>query len=347
MRNCCNVARALALTVAAVTPLLAQSSSAYRIAHTYTLGGDGGWDYIVPDPPNHRLFIGRQNRVMVVDEDNGTLLGEVTGIQGAHGTALADGTGHGFATSGNDQSVVMFDLKTFKVLGRIPAAEDADAIIYDGASNRVFTFNGDAHSSTVIDPRAGSLITNIPLGGKPEYGASAGDGKVYANLTDTSEVVEIDSKAAAVTRRWSTAPCKQPVAMAVDTAHHRLFSGCRSGVMAVSDYQAGKVVATAPIGTGVDGVGFDAASGNAFAANADGTLTVIHQDSPDQYHVTQTLQTVQGARNMGLDPANHRVFIVSAKFGPAPAGGAGNRGRGPVLPGSFTLMVVEPDAAAR
>jgi DNA-binding beta-propeller fold protein YncE len=337
---------ALVLTLATATPLLAQSSSSYRITHSYTLGGDGGWDYIVPDPPNHRLFIGRQNRVMVVDEDNGTLIGEVTGIQGAHGTAVADATGRGFATSGNDQSVVMFDLKTFKVLGRIPAAEDADAIIYDSASNRVFTFNGDAHSSTVIDPRAGTLITNIPLGGKPEYGASAGDGKVYANLTDTNEVVEIDAKTATVARRWPTAPCKQPVAMAVDTAHRRLFSGCRSGVMAVSDYQAGKVVATAPIGAGVDGVGFDAASGNAFAANADGTLTVIHQENPDQYQVIQQVQTAPAARNMGLDPVNHRVFIVSAKFGPAPAG-AGGRGRGAVLPGSFTLMVIERDPAGR
>jgi DNA-binding beta-propeller fold protein YncE len=280
---------------------------------------------------------------MVVDEDHGTLLGEVTGIQGAHGTAVAEASGHGFATSGNDQSVVMFDLKTFKTLGRIPAAEDADAIIYDGASNRVFTFNGDAHSSTVIDP-AGKLIANIPLGGKPEYGASAGDGKVYGNLTDISEVVEIDAKTATVARRWSTAPCKQPVSMALDTAHHRLFSGCRSGVMAVSDYQAGKVVATVPIGTGVDGAGYDAASGDAFASNADGTLTVIHQDSPDQYHVAQTVTTPQGSRNMGLDPTNHRVFIVSAKFGEAPAGG---RGRAPVLPGSFALMVVERVPAAR
>ncbi len=334
---------AVVLTLATMTSLLAESSSSYRVTHTYTLGGDGNWDYIVPDPANHRLFIARQNRVMVVSEDSGKLLGEVTGIQGAHGTALAEATGHGFATSGNDQSVVMFDLKTFKVLGRIPAAEDADAIIYDNASNRVFTLNGDAHSSTVIDPRAGTLITNIPLGGKPEYGASAGDGKVYANLTDTSEVVEIDAKTATVARRWSTAPCKQPVAMAIDTAHHRLFSGCRSGVMAVSDYQAGKVVATVPIGTGVDGAGFDAASGNAFASNADGTLTVIHQDAPDQYHVTENVQTPQRSRNMGLDPTNHRVFIVSAKFGPAPAG----VGRAPVLPGSFTLMVIERDPATR
>src|SRR5580700_7941618 len=215
--------------------LAAQTS--YHVSRTYMLGGDGSWDYVVPDPPNHRLFVARQNRVMVVDEDNGTLLGEVTGIQGAHGTAVAESTGHGFATSGNDRSVVMFDLKTFKVLGRIPAAEDADAVVYDSVSNRVFTFNGDAHSSTVIDARAGTLITNIPLGGKPEYGASAGDGKVYANITDTNEVVEIDAAAATVVRRWPTAPCKQPVPIAIDTAHHRLFSGCRSGSMAISDYQ--------------------------------------------------------------------------------------------------------------
>lgn len=324
----------LVLSLTALS-LLAQSS--YRVTHTYTLGGDGSWDYVVPDPPNHRVFIARQNRVMVVDEDNGTLLGEVTGINGAHGTAIAESSGHGFATAGNDQAVLMFDLKTFKVLGKIPAAEDADAIVYDGASNRVFTLNGDAHSSTVIDPKAGTLIKNVPLGGKPEYGASAGDGKVYANLTDTSEVVEIDAKGLTVTRRWSTAPCKQPVSMAIDTAHHRLFSGCRSGVMAISDYQSGKIVAALPIGTGVDGAGYDAASGNAFASNADGTLTVIHQDSPDQYHVIENIQTPVGSRNMGLDPSNHRVYLVSAKFGPVPAGGR----RGPVLPGSFTLMTIE------
>src|SRR5262249_20898949 len=164
--------------------------------------------------------------------------------------------------------------------------------IYDPASDRVFTFNGDAHSSTVIDPATGKTITNIDLGGKPEYGASAGDGKVYANLTDNGEGVEIDANNLKVTRRWSTAPCKNPRPMAIDVAHHRLFSGCRSGVMAVSDYAAGKVVATAPIGTGVDGAGFDPATGDAFASNADGTLTVIHQDTPDTYHVVKTVQTM-------------------------------------------------------
>ena len=333
----------LVVILAAAAALLGQTTASYHVTHTYALGGEGGWDYVVPDPSNHRLFIARQNRVMVVDEDSGTLLGEVKDINGAHGTAVAEGTGHGFATEGNGKSVAMFDLKTFQVLGRIPAAEDADAILYDSTSKRVFTLNGDAHSSTVIEPKAGTLITNIELGGKPEYGASAGDGKVYANLVDTAEVVEIDAKSATVTRRWSTAPCKQPVSMAIDTAHHRLFSGCRSGVMAVSDYQAGKVVATVPIGAGVDGAGYDAASGNAFASNADGTLTVIHQDSPDQYKVVDSVPTPQGSRNMGLDPTNHRVFVVSAKFGPVPPGGR----RGPVLPGSFALMVIERDTITR
>jgi len=324
-----------ALLTSAALP--ARAVAQYQITRTYALGGDGNWDYIVPDPQHHRLFIGRQNRVMVVDETDGKLLGEITGIKGAHGTAIAEASGHGFATSGNDSSVVMFDLNTFKVLGRIPAAEDADAIIYDPSSNRVFTFNGDAHSSTVIDP-AGKLITNIDLGGKPEYGVSAGDGKVYANLTDIGEVVEIDAKTAKVSRRWPTSPCKNPVAMAIDTTHKRLFSGCRSGVMAVSDHKAGKVVATVPIGTGVDGAGYDPASSNAFASNADGTLTIIHQDSPDSYRVVQTLATMPLSRNMGIDPTTHAIYLAGAKFGPAPSG----RGRPPMERGSFVILVVEP-----
>ena len=322
----------------------ALSAQTYTITHTYTVGGDGGWDYVVPDAPNHRLFIGRSNRVMVVDMNDGHLIGEITGINGAHGTALATGTGRGFATSGNDSSVVMFDSRTFKTLGKIPAAEDADAIIYDPASRRVFTFNGDANSSTVIDPRKGALITNIPLGGKPEYGQSARNGMVYANLTDSSQVVEIDAKNLRVTRRWSTAPCKNPVSMAIDTKHQRLFSGCRSGVMAISDYKNGRLITTLPIGRGVDGAGYDPVTRDAYASNFDGTLTVIHQDTPDTYHVVENVQTAQGGRNMGLDPASHRIYVVSAKYGPVPAESTATnpRRRAPVVPGTFMVMVVEP-----
>ena len=334
----------IALVFVSSAALFAQPSTTYRITERYRLGGDGSWDYVVTDPPRHRVFIARQSRVMVVDSNSGTLVGEVGGINGAHGTAIAASSGHGFATSGNDQSVVMFDLTTFKPLARIPAAEDADAIVYDAPSNRVFTLNGDAHSSTVIDAAEGRLITNIALGGKPEYGASAGDGKVYANLTDVAEVVEIDAKATTVSRRWSTAPCKNPVAMALDVAHHRLFSGCRSGVLAVSDYAAGSIVATVPIGAGVDGCAFDPTYGDVFASNADGTLTVIHQDSPDRYHVVENIETPPFSRNLGLDQTTHRLFVASATFGQAPAGG---RGRGPMVAGSFTLLQIERAGGSR
>ncbi|MEO8910585.1 MAG: YncE family protein [Gemmatimonadaceae bacterium] len=331
----------LSLALFAACPLSAQT---HIITHTYTIGGEGGWDYVVPDPANHRLFIGRSNRLMVVDMNDGHLIGEVKGINGAHGTAIAPGTGRGFATSGDDSSIVMFDTKTFKPLGKIPAAEDADAIIYDPASKRVFSFNGDANSTTVVDPAKGALITNIPLGGKPEYGQSARNGKIYVNLTDSSQVVEVDARNLRVTRRWSTAPCRNPVAMAIDTRHNRLFSGCRSGVMAISDYKNGNIVATVPIGRGVDGAGYDPSTRMAYASNADGTLTVIHQDTPDKYTVVENVETAQGARNMGLDPATHRVYVVGAKFGPVPAESTATnpRRRPPILPGTFMVMVVEP-----
>jgi outer membrane protein assembly factor BamB len=191
----------------------------------------------------------------------------------------------------------------------------------------------DGLAYVLIPDRLDELATQPPA----PCQSAAGDGKLYANLTDTSEVVEIDVKAAKVSRRWSTGACKQPVSMAIDAVHHRLFSGCRSGVMAVSDYQAGRVITTLPIGVGVDGAGYDSASGNAFASNADGTLTVIHQDSPDQYRVTQTIKTPQGSRNMGLDPTTHRVYVASGEFGPTPPCGRS----GPVLPGSFAVLVIE------
>ena len=328
---------AFVLTITMSTALFSQTAATFRPSHSYVLGGDGGWDYIVPDPPHHRLFIARQTRLMVVDENTGRLLGEVPEIHGAHGTAIDPGSGYGFATSSEDKSVVMFDASTFKVLKRIPAAEDADAIVFDEPSGRVFSLNGDANSSTVIDGRTGDLIKNLELGGKPEYGVAAGDGKLYVNIPDKSEIVEIDTKSASVTRRWPTAPCEHPVSLAIDKTHHLLFSGCRSGVMGISDYQAGKVVASVPIGKGVDGGGYDPQTSSAFASNADGTLTIVHQDGPDNYHVVQTIPTPAGSRSSAFDPVSHRLFVVSAKFGPIPPGGR----RGPVLPDSFTLMVFE------
>lgn len=332
----------LLLSLVAAPTLSAQT---YTITHTYNLGGDGGWDYVIPDAPNHRLFIARQTRVMVVDMNDGHLIGEISGIKGAHGTAIVSDIGRGFATSGNDSSILMFDAKSLKPLLKIHAAEDADAIIYDPASKHVFSFNGDAGTSTVVDPRRGTVITNIALGGKPEYGQSARDGKVYVNLEDSSQIAEIDTKTNTVTRHWSLAPCESPASLAIDTRNQRLFSGCHNGLLAVSDYKNGKVVATVPIGQGVDGGGWDPVRREAYTSNGgDGTLTVIHQDSPNKYHVVENLPTAPRARNMGIDPATHRIYLPSAQFGPVPADSTATnpRRRPPMLPGTFSVIVVEP-----
>jgi YVTN family beta-propeller protein len=314
----------------------------YKVVNTYVLGGDGSWDYVSIDTVGNRLFIARQTRVMVVDLNSGKLLSEIPGVSGAHGVAFAYDAGHGFATGGRDSSVTMFDLKTLKVLGKAKAAEDVDAILYDPASRHLFTMNGDANSSSVIDPVSGKNIGTVKLGGKPEFGVSAGDGKVYANLEDSGAVAEIDAAAMKVTRRWSLAPCKSPTGLAIDRAHHRLFSGCRGGkVMAISDAAAGKLITTVPIGEGVDADAFDAATQLAFASNNDGTITVVHEDAPDHFTVIQNVQTMTGAKTMALDPRSHKLYTVSAKFGPAPrdSTAANPRRRPPVLPGTFALLV--------
>jgi DNA-binding beta-propeller fold protein YncE len=330
---------ALMLGVAAA-PVHAQ---AYHVTKTFTLGGDGGWDYIALDTAGHRLFVARQDRVMVVDQAAGTVLAEIRGLNRAHGVAFDYASGHGFATSGADSTVTMFDLKTLRVLGRTTAAVDDDGILYDPSTHRIFTMNGDAGSATAIDPASGQRIGSVDLGGKPEFGVSAGDGMLFVNLEDKSEVVQVDAHAMRVVRRWSIAPCESPTGLAIDRVNHRLFSGCRNGLMGVSDALAGALVTTVPIGRGVDACRFDAASRLAFASNGDGTLTVIRQESPDTYSVVANVVTKPGARTMELDETTHRVYTVTADFGPAPAPTPERpRPRPPVLPGTFALLVLEP-----
>ena len=197
-------------------------AQAYHVTHTYTLGGDGGWDYLSLDTVGHRLFVARQDRVMVIDPANGKLLAEIPGLNRAHGIAFDYADGRGFATSGGDSSVVIFDLKTLQVIGHTIAAPDADAVLYDPATKRIFTFNGDSRSSSVLDAASGKKIGTIDLGGGPEFGVSAGDGKLYVNLEDSSAVDEIDASAMKVLRRWRLAPCQSPSGLAIDREHHRL-----------------------------------------------------------------------------------------------------------------------------
>ena len=330
---------ALILSVALATSVLAQAASTYHITHTYTLGGDGSWDYIVPDPPNHRLFIARQNRVMVVDENTGTLLGEVTGINGAHGTAIATASGHGFATSGNDQSgrdVRLEDVQGARAHPRGRGrrrdclrqrleprvhAERRRALVDGHRSGRHARHQHSARRQARIRPA-----------GRRRQGLREPHGRERGRRNRRQDG---DGHAALVHRAVQAA--------GVDGHRHR----ASSAVQRVPQRRDGRVGLPGRQGRR-DAAdrhrrrrrGYDPASADAFASNVDGTLTVIHQDSPDQYHVAETVQTAQASRNMGLDPTNHRIFIAAAKFGPAPAGG---RGRGPVLPGSFAVLVVERD----
>jgi DNA-binding beta-propeller fold protein YncE len=237
----------------------------------------------------------------------------------------------------------MFDLVTLAVLGRTTAAPDADAIVYDPATKRIFTFNGDSRSSTVIDPVSGHAIGTIDLKAAPEFAVSAGDGTLYVNLEDQGALAEIDARGMKMTRQWSLAPCESPTGLALDRAHHRLFSGCRNRMMAISDAVSGRVIATVPIGQGVDGCQFDSASALAFASNGDGTLTVVREVAPDQFRVLAEVATRRGARTMELDPRTHRIYTVTAEFGPTPAPTEQHpHPRPSIVPGTFTLLVLEP-----
>ena len=321
----------------------AATAQAYHVTHTYTLGGDGGWDYLALDTVRHRLFIARQDRIMVVDPESGRVTAEIPGLNRAHGVAFAYAAGHGFATSGGDSTVVMFDLGSLQVLKRTIAAPDADAILFDPVTTHLFTFNGDSRSSSVIDAVSGERLGTIDLGGAPEFGVSSGDGKVFVNIEDSAQVVEIDAAAMKVLRRWSLAPCESPTGLALDGAHHRLFSGCRNQVMAISDAVTGRLITTVAIGQGVDACRFDPTTALAFASTGDGGLTVIHEDAPDHYSVVATVATKRGARTMELDLRTHRVYTASADFGPTPAPTADRpRPRPPVLPGTFALLEIDP-----
>lgn len=335
--------RSLALSAllvgATAAPAAAQS---YHIVHRYKVGGEGFWDYLSLDTATNRLFITRGSHVMVIDPSNGKVVGDIHGFDRAHGTAFDDQANKGFTTSGADSTVVMFDLTSLKVLGRIPVNVDDDAILFDPATQHIFTMNGDAQTASVIDPVAGTRIGTVDLGAKPEFGVSDGQGHVYVNLESSSELAEIDARTMKVTRKWPLAPCESPSGLAIDTEHHVLFSGCHNQVMAMSDAVSGKVIASVPIGRGVDACRYDAGTGLAFASTGDGAITVIHEDSPTRFRVVDTVRTAEGARTMELDPRTHTLYTATAEFGPEPTSPAnGRRRRPPMIPGSFTLYVLQ------
>jgi DNA-binding beta-propeller fold protein YncE len=344
----CHLAIAM-LTAIAIVPSLATRAEPigpYAVTQTFKVGGPGSWDYVTVDSKAQRLYLTRTTHTMVLDAASGKVLADIPGQKRAHGVALVPKVGRGFITDGQDASVTIFDLKSSEVLGKVAAADDADGIIYDPATDRVLVSCGDANVLVVIPPdidlKSGKA-EQVQLGGKPEFLAADGSGKVLINLVDKAQVAVVDVKAMKVLARWPVAPANNPVGLAIDPLKHHLFVGCRSQHLIVMSTEDGRILANLPIGAVNDACAFDPATGDIFASCGDGTLTIARETSPDKFEIVQKLETRRGAKTMGLDPSTHAAYLPAVEY-EEPAAGANNR-RPAAKPDSFMVLVATPAAA--
>jgi hypothetical protein len=317
----------------------AAAQGTWAVEKTLHIGGEGGWDYVTVDPDAHRLYVPRSTHTMIIDTESGKTVADIPGQKHNHGVALAPGSGRGFISDGSG-SIVIFDLKTDAVLGTIAARPDADGIIFDPASGLVLAVSGDdgvlMSLKPDLDPTTGKMDPPIELGGKPEFLASDGAGKIYVNLEDKNQVAVVDIKARKVLAHWPVAPGGSPVGMSIDTKKHRLFVGCRNPQkMIVMSTDDGKVLADLPIGAGVDATRFDGQ--HAFASCRDGKLVVVGENTSGKLDVLQTVTTAIGARTMDVDTAAHRIYLPTAEFEEQKPGASG---RPTAKPGSFMIVVL-------
>jgi DNA-binding beta-propeller fold protein YncE len=330
-----------ALSVSLAAAALAAAGPGYHVTTTYKVGGEGGWDYLNADAGARRLYVSRGTHVIVLDLDSGKNVGDIPDTPGVHGIALAPELGKGFTSNGREGTVSIFDLKTLAPSSKVKVGENPDAILYDPATKRVFTFNGRSQDSSAIDAVSGKVLATIKLDGKPEFAASDAAGEIFVNIEDKSELVAIDPNKLEVKAKWPLAPCTEPSGLSIDRKNRRLFVGCDNKMMAVVDADSGKVLATPAIGEGVDATAFDDGTDLAFASCGEGVLIVVKEESPNQFTVAENVPTQQGARTMALDSETHNVYTVTAKFGPPPAATADNpRPRRTILPDSFVVLVV-------
>jgi len=324
---------AVALTIAAVTALSA-AATGYHVTGEIQIGGEGGWDYLTVDSNARRLYVSHATHVVVVDIDSNKIVGDIPDTPGVHGIAIAPELNKGFISNGRGNTVTIFDLKTLKTLASVPTGENPDDICYDAGSSRVFAFNGRSKSATVIDAKGNKAAATIPLPGKPEFSVADGKGHIYTNIEDTNEIVEIDAAKATVSKKFALTGCDGPSGMAIDAKARRLFSVCSNRVMAISDPDAGKVVATPAIGAGSDGAAFDPGTGMAFSSNGDGTITGVQQTG-GKYDVVENIASERGARTIAIDEKTHKIYLPTAKTAPSTGGG-----RASFLPNTFKVIVV-------
>jgi DNA-binding beta-propeller fold protein YncE len=319
-------------------------SPAYKIVNRFHIEGDGGWDYLSVDEPSGRIFISHGTEVNVVNEKDGKLLGTIHDTRGVHGIAIAPDLNKAFISDGMDSSVTVIDLKTLAFKNKVNVTgHNPDAILYDPFSHRVFAYNGRSSNATVIDGSTEKVLGTIKLDGKPEFSVTDGNGKVYVNIEDKSEIQCINPVTLKVEQTWSIAPGEEPSGLALDNENHRLFSVCSNQMMVVVDAESGKVIKTLPTGNGTDGAAFDPILKRAYSSNGEGTMTVVQEVNPDEYRVLENVPTQQGARTITVDKKTHHLFLSTAEYGPVPEKTASNpRPRPPVKPGTFTLLDIAP-----
>jgi DNA-binding beta-propeller fold protein YncE len=320
----------------------------YHLANTYKFGAAPGdreyFDYITFDPDSRRLYLSHGSEVLVVNADTGEEEGKISGLKQSHGVAVVPEVGRGFISDGARGKAIIFDLKTLKVVGDAKAAPDADCIIYDPASKRVFTFNGDSHNATAIDPATGNTVGTIDLGGGPEFAVADGQGTIYNNLEDKSEVLAIDSRGLKVKSHWPIAPAGAPAPIAMDRDHRRLFvAGREPAMLVVMNADDGKVIQSFPISGGADAEVYDSKTELIFVSTREGWVHIFHEDSPDHYSEAGKVKTELGAKTMAYDPKTARIFVDTAEFGKSPEPTKERPHPRPVpIPGTFHLLVYTP-----
>ena len=318
--------------LATCTMTLSLRAQTYVLDKTIALTGDAGYDYVSIDMANNRLYVSHGTMLNVVDLATEQQVGVIGDLKGIHGIAIVNKSNRGFISDGRANAVVAFDLATLKVIATIPVtATGPDGIIYDPYSDFVFSFNGDSNNASVVDPNTLKQVGTVDLGGAPEFAVSDGKGKIYNNLEDKNSVNVIDTKTLKVTHNYSLAPAGGPTGIALDDADHRIFSACRKNKgMSVLDATSGKVIATLPIGGGVDAVCYDPGTKLIFCSCGDGTTTIIKQNSADDYSVIQTLTTPVRAKTMALDTRTHKIYLSVAAYEP---------GTRKVVPNTFKVLV--------
>lgn len=327
---------------AALAPasLAAEGPALYRITQSIVLGAPERWDYLAFEGDSNRVYVAHSDRIDVIDVSSGKIVGHVV-VDGANGVALAPAIGKGYAGSRATRSAVVFDLKTFKVIKTLPAAEDTDAIVYDPSSKRVFLMQGDPHSITVIDTTTDSVVSTIHLDGQPEFAAVDGAGKLFVNIEDRSEIQRVDTKTGQVDATWPVKTCDSPHGLAIDRESRRLFTSCVNSKLLVVNAANGAVVSTQPIGKHTDAAAYDDRLKRVFSSNGEGTLSVIQQDGPDQYKTLGEVATQLGARTMAVDAESGRVFLVTGDYTEVDPQAADLRKRYAVTPGSTRLLILE------